>query len=160
MIGVDMRPKLKAILGLIGAAMVAGLFVVRPAAGETVIHVIMPGDGVTYKFVDIGHNGLRLGDRAAARGRLVDANESERVGTAHFECLVQKRIVGFSQGLFNCTYVLDLADGDIILKGLDPRGEGPSEFAVLGGTGAYATATGDATFTDTEDTDMVITLAS
>ena len=40
-----MRPKLKAILGLIGAAVVAGLFVVRPAAGETVIHVILPGDG-------------------------------------------------------------------------------------------------------------------
>ena len=110
--------------------------------------------------MDIGHNGLRLGDRAAARGRLVDANESERVGTAYFECLVQKRIVGFSQGLFNCTYVLDLADGDIILKGLDPRGEGASEFAVLGGTGAYGTATGDATFTDTEDTDIVIRLAS
>jgi hypothetical protein len=160
MIGVAMRHKLKAILGLIGAAMVAGLFVVRPAAGETVIHVVLPGDGVTYKFVDIGHDGLRLGDRLAARGRLVDENESERVGTAYFECLVQRRIVGLSQGLFNCTYVLKLADGDIILKGLDPRGEGASEFAVLGGTGAYGTATGDATFTDTANTDIVIRLAS
>ena len=155
-----MRPKLKAILDLTAAAMVAGLFVVKPAAGETVIHVILPGDGVTDKFVDIGHDGLRLGDRVAARGRLVDENESERVGTAYFECLVQRRIVGLSQGLYNCTYVLKLADGDIILKGLDPRGEGASEFAVLGGTGAYGTATGDATFTDTINTDIVIRLAS
>ncbi|HEX2236082.1 MAG TPA: hypothetical protein VHK89_07385 [Actinomycetota bacterium] len=161
MIGVDMRPKLKAIVGLIGAALVAGLFVVSPAAGETVIHLVLPRDGLTVKFVDIDHDGLRLGDRAAARGRLVDANASDRVGTAYFECLVQKRIVGSSQGLFNCTYVLHLADGDIILQGLDPRGEGASEFAVLGGTGAYGTATGDATFTDTESTtDIVIRLAS
>ena len=155
-----MRPKLKAILGLIAAAMVAGLFMVRPAAGETVIHVVLPGDGLTVKSVDIGHDGLRLGDRVAARGRLVDENESERVGTAYFECLVQKRIVGLSQGLFNCTYVLKLADGDIILKGLDPRGEGASEFAVLGGTGTYGTAAGDATLTDTANTDIVIRLAS
>jgi hypothetical protein len=158
--GVAMHPKLKAILVLIGAAMVAGLLVVGPAAGETVIHVILPGDGLTYKFVDLGHDGLRLGDRVAARGPLVDENESERVGTAHLECLVQRRIVGLSQGLYNCTYVLNLADGDIILKGLDPRGEGVSEFAVLGGTGAYGTATGDATFTDTANTDIVIRLAS
>jgi hypothetical protein len=163
--GVAMRPKLKAILVLIGAAMVAGLFVVRPATGETVIHVVLPADGLTYKFVDIGHDGLRLGDRAAARGRLVDENESERVGAAYFECLVQKRIVGLTQGLYNCTYVLKLADGDIILKGLDPRGEGASEFAVLGGTSAYGTATGDATFTDTgtdisANTDIIIRLAS
>jgi hypothetical protein len=73
-----MRPKPKAILVVIGAAMVAGLFVVRPAAGEAVVHVVLPGDGVTYKFVDIGHDGLRLGDRLAARARLVDENESER----------------------------------------------------------------------------------
>ncbi len=155
-----MRPRLKAILGLIGAALVAGLFMVRPAAGETVIHVVLPGDGLTVKSVDIGHDGLRLGDRLAGRGRLLNENESEGVGTAYFECLVQKRIVGLAQGLFNCTYVLKLADGDIILKGLDPRGEGASEFAVLGGTGTYGTATGDATLTDTENTDIVIRLAS
>ena len=55
-----------------------------------------------------------------------------------------------------------LADGDIILKGLDPQGEGASEFAVLGGTGTYGTATGEATLTDTEsaNTDIVIRLAS
>jgi hypothetical protein len=111
--------------------------------------------------VDIGHDGLRLGDRLAGRGRLVDENESEGVGTAYFECLVQKRIVSLSQGLFNCTYILKLRDGNIILKGLDPRGEGTSEFAVLGGTGTYRTATGDATLTDTSaKTDIVIRLAS
>jgi hypothetical protein len=39
------------------------------------------------------------------------------------------------------------------------RGPGSSQFAVLGGTGAYAGANGEATFTDTADnTDMVLTL--
>jgi hypothetical protein len=157
-----MRLKLGAIVGLIGAATLGGLVVdAGSAAGETVVHVVLPEDGLTVKFVDIDHDGLRLGDRVSARGRLVDEGESERVGTAYLECLVHKRIVSLTTGLYNCTYVLRLADGDIILKGLDPRGPGVAKFAVLGGTGAFASATGEATLTDTEtDTDFVITLTS
>ena len=50
-----------------------------------------------------------------------------------------------------------------MLQGLDPRGPGVYEMAVLGGTGAYAGATGDATFTDMvsdggEHTEMMIRL--
>lgn len=157
-----MRLKLGAIVGLIGAATLGGLVAnAGSAAGETVIHVVLPADGLTYKFVDIDHDGLRLGDRVAGRGRLVDEGETERVGNAYFECLVHKRIVGLTTGLYNCTYVLRLTDGDMILKGLDPRGPGVTKFAVLGGTGVFASAAGEATLTDTEtETDFVITLTS
>ena len=62
-------------------------------------------------------------------------------------------------GLYRCTSVLRLADGDITIGGLDPHGPGVYTFAVLGGTGAYAGATGEATLTDTSSgADIVIDL--
>jgi len=61
--------------------------------------------------------------------------------------------------MWRCSYHLKLAGGGIVLQGLDPRGVGASTFAVLGGTKAYAGASGDAVFTDSEiGTDIVITL--
>jgi hypothetical protein len=62
-------------------------------------------------------------------------------------------------GLYWCTYLLKLADGHLTLGGLDARGPGLSSFAVLGGTGAYAGASGEATLTDSsEGTEFVIDL--
>jgi len=63
----------------------------------------------------------------------------------------------------NCNYVLKLAGGEIVLQGLDPRGPGEYDMAVLGGTSAYADAIGDSTFTDVDTdagayTDIVIRL--
>jgi hypothetical protein len=61
--------------------------------------------------------------------------------------------------MWRCSYHLKFADGGIVLQGLDPRGVGASTFAVLGGTKAYAGASGDAIFTDSDaGTDIVITL--
>ena len=129
------------------------------ASGQSVVHLVAPEEGLVTKFVDLGHNGLRLGDRVAFRGPLLNASKTERVGTAYGECLVHRRIVDAETGLYNCTYVLELAEGDIMVKGLDPRGPSVAEFAVFGGTGAYAGASGEATFTDTEgETDMVLRL--
>jgi hypothetical protein len=69
-----------------------------------------------------------------------------------------------NHGLYNCTYLLKLADGTITLQGLDPHGPGSSPFAVMGGSGIYKDASGDAVFTDsttatTTATDMQITLS-
>jgi hypothetical protein len=131
------------------------------ARGATTVHVAI-GEARTA-FFDTDGNGMRLGERIASRGPLQDATRTERVGTSYQECVVHKRILDPNVGLWNCDYVLELADGEIILKGLDPRGPGEYEMAVLGGTGAYAGASGDATFTDVDAgpdsyTDMVIRL--
>ena len=80
-----------------------------------------------------------------------------------FDEEVQRRLSG--NGLFRCSYLLSLEDGDIILEGLDPRGPGEYTLAVTGGTGAYRDARGEALFTDTSTgvgapvTDMVIDLS-
>lgn len=146
---------------LVSAATVGTvLFAAQAASGQTVIHVVVPNYTLAVKVVDLGHDGLRLGDRLAARATMFDETQSEELGTSYAECLVHERIRTSTSGLYNCTYVLNFDDGQITLKGLDPRGPGSSEFAVLGGTGAYAGASGDATFTDTEsETDMMIRLS-
>lgn len=161
-----MRARIGVPLVLVVSTLLAGVIGTGAATGRTVLHLVLPAD--TQKVRDVDHytDGLRLGDRAAARGPLTDA-DGTRVGTAYADCMVHRRITGPETGLWTCTYVLELSDGDLIVKGLDPRGPGEYEMAVLGGTGAYATASGDATFTDTSGetgevgkTDMVIRLSS
>jgi hypothetical protein len=158
-----MRSKLGITIPLVVLAVAAGVLLATSASGQTVLQVVLPQEHITDAFVDVHNDGLRLGDRVAARGPLVDETQTERLGTAYLQCLVHRRIVDPNRGLWNCNYVLELADGDIVLQGLDPRGPGVYEMSVLGGTGAYAGANGGATFTDVGTgvayTDMVIRLS-
>jgi hypothetical protein len=159
-----MRSKLSIALSLVVLALASGVFLSTGASGQTVLHVASgPSHDFKGAFIDIGHNGLRLGDRIAARGPVLDETRTDRVGTLYQQCLVHKNITSGTTGLWNCNYILEFADGDLVLQGLDPRGPGAYEIAVLSGTGTYAGATGDATFTDvgTDDDaymDMVIRL--
>ena len=145
-------------------ASVAGLIGMGTASGQSALHLVLRGDTQKIRTIDVNHDGLRLGDRVAARGPLTDA-EGNTVGTSYGDCLVHRNITSPETGLWSCNYILELADGQLVLRGLDPRGPGAYEMAVLGGTGAYAGASGDATFTDTFDeaqgfdkTDMAIRL--
>ena len=158
-----MRARTAVPLVLVMSTLLAGLIGMRAATGQTVLHLVLPAE--TQKIRDVDGFGLRMGDRLAARGPLNDSGGT-KVGTAYADCAVARRILGPETGLWNCTYVLELDDGDLVIQGLDPRGPGTYEMAVLGGTGAYADASGDATFTDTGDgtgevgqTDMVIRLS-
>jgi len=105
---------------------------------------------------------FRLGDRLAARGPLLDSARTSEVGYAYLDCVVMNKITDDPKGpggLYWCTAVLRLADGDLTAEGLDPHGPGVYTFAVLGGTGAYAGASGEATLTDgAEGTEWVIDL--
>lgn len=159
-----MRRKLSITIPLVVLLVAAGVVATTSASGQTVLHLVLgPQEDVKLAVVDVKRNGLRLGDRIAGRGPLVDETQAERLGTAYVQCLTFRRIVDPDRGLWNCNYVLELADGDIVLQGLDPRGPGDYEMSVLGGTGAYAGATGDASFTDVGTgvdsyTDMMIRL--
>ncbi len=159
-----MRSKLGIAIPLVVLATTGAVLLSPNASGQTVLHVVSgPQHKVKVAAFDHNNPGLRLGDRIAARGPLLDETRSERLGTTYLQCLVQRRIFEPDRGLWNCNFVLELEDGDIVLQGLDPRGPGVYEMAVLGGTGAYASATGDATFTDVGTdvdayTDIVIRL--
>jgi hypothetical protein len=133
----------------------------RPA-GQTSEHVL-DGRRTGSRRPNVNQPGLRLGDRLAARGPLLDASQASQVGRAYLECVIMNKItddpVEGPGGLYWCTYVLQLADGDLTIGGLDPHGSGVYTFAVLGGTGAYAGASGEATLTDTDEgTEFVIDL--
>jgi hypothetical protein len=161
-----MRARIGVPVVLVVSALLAGALGMSTAAGQTVLHLVLPADTQKVREIDHDGRGLSLGDRVVARGALTDA-DGTRVGTSYGDCNVHRRILGPETGLWNCTYVLELADGDLVVKGLDPRGPGEYEMAILGGTGAYATASGDATFTDTFDetsgfdrTDMTIRLTN
>jgi hypothetical protein len=159
-----MRSKLSIAITLVVLAVTGGVLTATAASGQSVLHVVGPQQDTRVASFDANRPGLRLGDRIAGRGPLVDESQTDRVGTAYLQCLVHKRIIDPDRGLWNCNYTLELADGDIVLQGLDPRGPGEYEMAVLGGTGAYAGASGDATFTDVGTgasayTDIVIRLS-
>lgn len=158
-----MRTKVSLAVSVVVVAITGGVLATS-ASGQPVVHVVLgPQHDVRVAAFDEHDNGLRLGDRVAGRGPLLDETQSERVGTGYVNCVVHKRIVDPDKGLWNCNYVLELAEGDIVLQGMDPRGPGEYEMAVLGGTGAYEGARGDATFTDVNTdanayTDIVIRL--
>jgi hypothetical protein len=153
-----MRAKLVAVLVTLSVTVAGTMLISGSAIGKTTLHFMLPSS-VKVRFLNLGRESLDLGDRLTARGPLMNTDQSDRVGSGHFECVVDRRITEPDGGVYNCTYVLELDDGLIMLQGLDPHGPGSSQFAVTGGTGSYSDASGEATFTDTETgTDMLIEL--
>lgn len=142
------------------AVLAAGAVRTDRAGAQGDVHVVWPISSVKTTFLDFESDGLRLGDRLASRGPLLDATQTNQAGSAYLECVVMRSITD-GHGLYRCSYLLKLADGTILLEGLDPRGPGTATFAVMGGTGAYRDATGEATLTDTlSETDLVIELVT
>jgi hypothetical protein len=137
----------------------------RPVGAQTseLVFWSVGGTGGKSTFVNVNQPGLRIGDRLAARGPLFDVSKTSQVGRLYLDCVIMNKITedpveGFG-GLYWCTYLLKLGGGDLTIAGRDARGPGVSTFAVLGGTGAYADASGEATLTDTDEgTEFVIDL--
>ena len=142
---------------------VATVLVALPAGAQGDVHVFTPVDGTHAKYADFGRTGLRLGDRLATRGPLLDATRTTKVGSFSADCLVVKAITDGPDGpggVYRCSYLLRLDEGHLIVEGWDPHGPGSYTFAVLGGTETYANATGDATLVDrAPGTEFVIDLA-
>lgn len=144
----------------IALVVVAGtLLLSRPASAQVDVHVVWSHETAKYKFLDFGRPGIRMGDRLEARGPLLDATRTSEVGSAYLDCIAMSGITAPVGGLYRCSYVLHLEDGDLLVEGLDPHGPGVYTMAVLGGTGAFARAIGEATLTETvTETDFSIDL--
>jgi hypothetical protein len=135
------------------AVMIGGMVGGTTVAQATVnLDLLVPADGGgAGAFLDFEHDGLRIGDRIVARSPLYDGTGAHQVGKSFLECVVVSNKLTETSGLWRCSYLLDLADGDILVEGLDPRGDGPYTMAIAGGTGAYSQASGDADFVDSSD---------
>jgi len=122
------------------------------------IHVVAGGSGGNLKFLDFDNDGPTLGDRLVVFGPLLDADQTKRVGTQYFDCWVGDEVL-LDESPYVCTYVLKFKGGSITTQGLDPHGLSDVLFAITGGTGAYAGATGQARYVDSETgTDIYIDL--
>lgn len=113
------------------------------------IVVVIRIDALATTFLDFSGDGLTQGDRLVVRGPLVDRDETHQVGRVMGECVVVSDRITPTEGLWRCSYLLDLPRGDLTIEGLDPRGPGGSKFAILGGTERYRSAAGDADLVDT-----------
>lgn len=144
----------------IALAVVAGtLLLSRPVGAQVDVHVVWSHETARYRFLDFGRPGIRMGDRLEARGPLLEATGTSEIGRAYLDCIAMSGITAPVGGLYRCSYVLHLGDGDLLVEGLNRHGPGISTMAVLGGTGAFAQATGEATLTATDtETDFSIDL--
>ncbi|HZD16833.1 MAG TPA: hypothetical protein VE669_01700, partial [Actinomycetota bacterium] len=96
----------RTILGLAVAALVLWS---TPAGAQLDVHVVWPSATIRLEFLDFGRDGLDLGDRLAGRGPLFDATLATRVGGAHLDCVVVRRITDGPSGpggLYRCSYLL------------------------------------------------------
>jgi hypothetical protein len=80
------RPRITRILTLVTVALllvVATLLIALPAGAQGDVHVFTSASSFTggIKFLDFRREGLRLGDRLAARGPLLDGSQAGEVGT-------------------------------------------------------------------------------
>ena len=98
-----------------------------------------------------------FGDTLTVVSPLFDKSQTRRMGTAYGECVVAGRRL-LEGTPYDCTYVLKLKRGTITTQGLDPHGVSDVFFAVTGGTGAYAEASGQAEYIDSSVNEIIIRL--
>lgn len=93
---------------------------------------------------------LDRGDGAVAEAPLRERRSGQRVGRSFIECTAMTAKVNAprGRGIWACSYVLRLADGQITLRGRDPAGLGSYRLAVTGGTAKYRDARGQAAMED------------
>src|SRR5262245_25431162 len=136
------------VTGVVAAACVALALGVTSAGAQGGIQVEIPDGGMRH--VDLDHDGrIDKGERLSGRTRLNDPVTGTRIGSVLADCVATNAIViEQQQGTWLCTATLDLADGHIVLQGEDPAGDSTHVFAVVGGTGPYRDARGEADVVD------------
>lgn len=127
-------------------------------AGQTIVLKELD-KGSTFKHVrntkNAGRQALSLGDVLAFTNPLNDASGA-RVGRLHLSCVGTVGNASFLKAIATCTAVFALHDGDLMVTTNTSPGAATTTGAVVGGTGAYAGASGVLVSTNGNDT---ITLA-
>lgn len=141
-----------------------GVFGDNVAKGQTEIHVTtVKAHTKSATTVDNGKEGFGAGDRGVAWEPLFAEDRVTRVGKAYWDCVGMGGTSSRAKEMM-CFALWELEDGQITLQyvqgaptgGIDPD----FTFPVTGGTGIYANATGEGTFTGFEGYgDFVVTLA-
>jgi hypothetical protein len=145
-----MRARYLLLLIAVGAAALLGAMAVRSAQGEarrTLTFTASPPASRDQHQVDVPPRGLSLGDQSV--GAVSLRTHGELFGRALVVCTINDASFQGEQ----CAFTLVLRNGQITVHGggLDrrlphsPPPSGADAFAVTGGTGSYAGATGTLT---------------
>jgi hypothetical protein len=92
---------------------------------------------------------LSTGDTLYVRSPILDDASGKRIGTAYSQFTVLKGN-SFANAVFRGHGAFVLHDGQIVADGVFRIANATNTVAVLGGTGAYASARGSMTFTEVE----------
>jgi len=118
--------------------------------GET-LHLVAKDGKVTS--IDLGAKGFGPGDEYVLSDVLY--RDGRRAGRDAATCTVVT-----AEGDSICDLVLVLPEGHLLVHGLLPGSPGTIRLAVIGGTGRYATARGDAVLTQKESSsELTVRLA-
>lgn len=120
------------------ALLMAGLFVTlrggEPAAAQEMLTLI---EHVTNEqVVDLSDEGDTVGDTLVFSNELYDDQNANMVGRSHGSCM--RTVVGES---WDCTFTNTLENGSLVVTG-PFYDDGTGTFAITGGTGDYAGASG------------------
>jgi hypothetical protein len=102
--------------------------------------------------LDLGEPGFGPGDQFVFRGKLVWLGSGKRVGTSGGSCTIVALFDTKADA--HCNATLRLSDGQISLQAFvtfSEEGGGPAHVAVVGGTGKYRNAHGEAELVDNPD---------
>jgi allene oxide cyclase len=118
------------------AGMVAQARSPHHALRATTLHVIE--HATTDKVIDAGKAGDTSGDLLTWHNKIYDETDTSVVGSDQGECTR----ISPKQGTWECAWITWLDGGSITVEGpfYDAK---DSVLAITGGTGAYASATGD-----------------
>jgi len=144
-----MRRRTRALLataGVAAAGLVATGVVSGQAASARTAHTLMANEKFTKTVMqDVGEKGVSMGDRFVFTSEVRDLKGGQ-LGLGVGDCV---RLSGTSDsdGQFNCLQTYHLAGGDFMTSGIFDYAQKINKWAIMGGTGRYRAATGEADFT-------------
>ena len=128
---------LVAVAGLATLALAGGAVAASSSTSVTKIHVIE--HATTDAVIDVGDPGDSTGDLLTFHNKLFDATDTNVVGRDQGDCVR----IDPAKGTWECRWTNILEGGQITVEGAFSDLH-DTVIAITGGTGAYATAQGDA----------------
>ncbi len=144
-----MRRRTRALLATAGVA-AAGLIATGVLSGQAAsahtVHTLIAREKFTKTFMqDVGEKGVSMGDRLVFTTEVRNLKGGQ-LGIGVGDCVLLSG-TSDSDGQYNCLQTYHLAGGDFITGGIFDFKQKINKWAIMGGTGRYRAATGEADFT-------------
>ena len=144
-----MRSRTRALLataGVAAAGLVATGVVSGQAASARTGHTLIAHEKFTKTFMqDVGEKGVSMGDRLVFTTEVRDLKGGQ-LGIGVGDCVLLSG-TSDSDGQYNCLQTYHLVGGDFTTSGFFDYAQKVNKWAIMGGTGRYRAATGEADFT-------------